>query len=139
MKTQLRFRIGLVKPGKAFVRDQVIKATDWAWRTAIFGMGGTRKRIGGAKIGVVDGQPLAVIVELQAEVPHGSPVWTIETETGLWAFCGPGAVFNDAGFGPASLGIPLERLKSIVTFNPEAKALEEGLRRTLESRSKVDG
>jgi hypothetical protein len=133
------FSIGLVRPVKARVFKATIRATDRAWRTAIFGMGGSNKRIAGARIGVVDGQPLAVIAELQSECAHGTPVWTIETEAGLWAFIGPAAIYNDAGFGPATLGITRDRLAEIVKFNPDPVALQEGLQRTIESRSKPDG
>lgn len=135
MRAQLQFGIGLVKPTKARIFRRVVKATDKAWREAIFGMGGSRKRIAGARIGPVDGQPLAVIVELQSECSPGTACWTIRTDKGLFAFAGPGAVYNDAGFGPATLALPLERLEAIVEFDPDPKALEEGLRRTLESRS----
>jgi hypothetical protein len=135
----VEFRVGIVKPVKRMVFRTTIRATDRAWRTAIFGMGGSKKRIAGAKIGVVDGQPLAVIGELPEEVADGTPVWTITTEQGLWAFAGPCAIFNDAGFGPATLGISRDRLVEIVGFDPDPAALEEGLQRTLESRSKPNG
>lgn len=138
MKTQLQFRIGLVKPAKELVVGRSIKATDKAWREAIFGLGGSRKRIGGVKIGAVDGQPLAVIAELQTEVRPGTPIWTIQGEHGIYAIAGPAAVYNDLGYGPATLGISLDRLKDLVAFNPEWAALKEGLRRTLEARSQTD-
>lgn len=130
-----RFTIGLVKPARRSVLKQTIRATDRAWRTAIFGLGGSRKRIAGAKIGIVDGQPLAVIGELPEMVREGTPVFTIETENGLYAFAGPCAVYNDLGFGPGTLGITRERLAEIVKFDPDPAALQDGLRRTIQTRS----
>lgn len=138
MKTQLRFSIGLVKPVKCIVSRRQIKATDRAWKEAIFGLGGSSKRIAGAQIGTVDMQPLAVIAELPDAVADGTPIWTIQTDTGLYAFAGPAAVYNDAGFGPATLGIPIERLREIITFNPDPDAIQDGLRRTIKSRSRDD-
>lgn len=133
MKTQLQFRIGLVKPVKALVVGRTIKAKDSAWRTAIFGMGGSRKRIGGVRLGTVDGQPLALIAELQSEIDsseHG--IWTIQGEKGLYALIGPAAVYNDAGYGPATLGLSIDRLKELITFAPDVEQMKEGLARTLE-------
>ena len=134
MKAQLRFSIGLVKPSKRLVARRQIKATDRAWREAIFGLGGSRKRIGGAQIGMIDGQPIAVIAELPEEVDTDLPHWAIETTEGLWAFVGPAAVYNDAGYGPASLGLALDRLRELVLFDLDAETLQSGLRRTLQKR-----
>lgn len=138
MQAPQRFAIGLVKPVKANVYRRAIKATDRAWREAIFGFGRTNKRIGGVQIGVVDGQPLAVIGEMPDAVAEGTPIWTIETESGLFAFAGPAAVYNDAGFGPATLGLDTDRLREIITFDPDPEKIEEGLRRTIQSRSRED-
>lgn len=135
MASILAFRIAVVKPNRRVVLFPRIRATDRAWRTAIFGIGGSSKRIGGAKIGAVRGQPLAVIGELPEEVEPHLPVWTIETESGLYAFAGPCAVYNDAGFGPASIGIDRATLESIVAFDPEPERLAAGLKKTLETRS----
>lgn len=132
--SKLRFSVGLIKPVKRLVVRRQILATDRAWREAIFGLGGTQKRIGGARIGLVGAQPLAVIAELPEEVDQDAPHWSIETDAGLWAFIGPGAVYNDAGFGPANLGITLETLQSIVRFDLPMDELQEGLRRTLQKR-----
>jgi hypothetical protein len=139
MKGVMRFSIGLVKPVKALAFKRSVRATDRAWKEAIFGLGGSSKTLASAVIGCVDGQPLKVIVESQATVRPGTPIWTIETDAGLWAFAGNGAVFNDAGYGPAALGIGLERLREIVIFNPEPKALHEALERAHKSRSQADG
>lgn len=133
-----QFGIGLVKPVKATCFRRSIKATDRAWREAIFGFGGTKRRIGGAQIGAVDGQPLAVIAELPDTLADGTPIWTIETEAGLFAFAGPAAVYNDAGFGPATLGLDVERLREIITFDPDPEKIEDGLRRTIQTRSRDD-
>jgi hypothetical protein len=135
LKSHLQFRIGLVKPDKRLIVGRTIKATDHAWRTAIFGMGGSKKRIGGVKIGAIDGQPLALIAELQTEVLPGLPIWTIQGEHGIYGIAGPGAVYNDLGYGPATLGISIDRLMDLVDFDPEPEAMKEGLRRTLEARS----
>lgn len=135
MKTQLSFHIGVVKPNKRVVRLEMVKAKDSAWRRAIFGFGGSSKRIGGAVIGMVDGQPLSVIGELPDTVADETPVWTITTDRGLFAFAGPCAVFNNAGFGPATLGITRIRLQSIVDFDPSPENMIAGLKRTLEARS----
>jgi hypothetical protein len=131
MKTQLSLRIGLIKPVKALVVGRTIKATDRAWKEAMFGLGGSRRRIGGIRLGTIDGQPLALIAELQTEVFHEHGHWTIESEKGLYALIGPAAVYNDAGFGPATLGISIDRLKELVTFNPNVVQMAEGLKRTL--------
>lgn len=130
-----KFVIGLVRPHRENVFTRSIKATDRAWREAIFGMGGSKKRIGGAKIGSVDGQPLAVIAELPEATAARLPYWTIKTDAGLWAFAGPAAVYNDAGYGPATVGLTVDRLRELVDFNPEPQAMAEGLRRTLDARS----
>jgi hypothetical protein len=134
MKTQFRFRVAVVRPGKRIVAGQTVKATDHAWRTAIFGMGGSRRRLGRAHVGMIDGQPIAVIAELPETVEEGTPVWTLTTEKGLWAFSGPAAVHNDAGFGPAPIGISLDRLKEAICFDPDPAALAKGLKKTLEQR-----
>lgn len=139
MKRQTYFRIGIVRPGKAVVLDQRIKATDRAWRTAIFGMGGSKKRIAGAKLGMIDGQPIAVIGELPDEVVEGTPIWTIQADDGLFAFAGNCAVYNDLGYGPATLGLDLERLRELINFDPEPEALQDGLRRTIQARTPKDG
>jgi hypothetical protein len=135
VKQQFYFRIGLIKPVKALIVGRTIKASDKAWREAIFGFGGTRKRLGGVKLGTVDGQPLAMIVELQTakfdRLPAGAP-WVIRGEKRMYALLGPAAVFNDAGFGPATLGISIDRLKELVTFDPDAETLGEALRQTHE-------
>lgn len=130
--SQMRFRIGLVKPVSRMIVGRTIKATDKAWREAIFGLGGSRKRIAGLKFGNVEGQPLAVITELQENIAPGTPVWTIETPRGLFAFAGPGAIYNDMGFGPGSLGVGIDRLKELIQFDPDPVALQEALQRTLE-------
>lgn len=133
-----RFHIGLVKPVKALVVSRSIKATDEAWREAIFGLGGSRKRIGGIRLGTIDGQPLALLCELQTEIVKESAYWTIESEKGLYAIIGPAAIYNDAGFGPANIGISIGRLKELVTFNPDVEQMAEGLRRTLELQESDD-
>jgi hypothetical protein len=131
----LFFNIAIIKPNRRTIVTQQIKATDRAWRTAIFGLGGSKRRIGGAQLGPVLNQPLAVIGELPEEVRAGAPVWTIRTDRGLFGFAGPCAVFNDAGFGPASIGLTRDNLLSIVEFDPDPAALAEGLKNTLASRS----
>ena len=132
MKRQLQFRIALVKPAKKLVVGRTIKATDHAWRSAIFGLGGSRKRIAGIKFGMIDGQPIAALTELQENVETGAPVWTIETPRGLFAFAGPGAVYNDLGYGPGTLGLSIDRLREMVSFDPDPATLQEALRRTLD-------
>lgn len=131
---ELSFAIGLVKPVKGLVVKRIIKATDRAWREAIFGLGGSKKRIGGVRLGTIDGQPLALIAELQTEARSNSPIWTFQAKGGVLAFMGPAAVYNDAGFGPASLGISIDRLKELVDFLPDPVTLPDGLRRTLDMR-----
>lgn len=138
MKQQIRFTIGIVRPAKKLTLVQTIKATDRAWRTAIFGMGGSRKRIGGARIGNLHGQPLAVIAELPEEVDHDQPHWAIETDDGLWAFIGPAAIYNDAGFGPATLALSHGELRDAVKFDLDVDALQDGLRRTLQVRGREE-
>lgn len=133
-KVQDAFRVGIIKPGKRIVARIPIKATDRAWRTAIFGLGGSSKRIGGVQIGNIDGQPLAVIGELPEEVDHDLPHWAIETDQGLWAFIGPCAIYNDAGYGPATLGLTADRLRELVQFDLDPEVMQEGLRRTLQKR-----
>lgn len=130
MKTDFKIRIGLVKPVKALVVGRTIKTTDRAWKEAMFGLGGSRKRIGGVRLGTIDGQPLALIAELQSEIVQGRGIWTIDAEKGPFAFIGVAAVYNDAGFGPASLGISIDRLKELVSFFPSPEKLEQALRRT---------
>ena len=132
MKTQLTFRIGLIKPAKALVVGRSIKATDRAWREAIFGFGGTRKRLGGIKLGMVDGQPLALICELQTESTTTGAPWVITGAERPYALVGPAAVYNDAGFGPATLGISIDRLREIVRFDPDPTLLLAALRNTRE-------
>jgi hypothetical protein len=134
MKVQLSFRIGIVKPVKRIIAGRTIKATDRAWREAIFGLGGSKKRIGGAKIGAVDSQPLAVIAQMPEDAGDG-PAWTISTDVGVWGFIGPAAVYNDASFGPATLGISVDRLREIVTFDPDPSELSAALAQTLKSRT----
>lgn len=130
MKQLMQFRIGLVKPVKRLVVGRTIKATDKAWREAIFGFGGTRKRLGGVRLGTVDGQPLALIAELQtAVVSEGSP-WVIRGGDRSYALIGPAAVYNDAGYGPATLGISIDRLKELVDFEPDEALMAEALRNT---------
>lgn len=130
--------IAIVKPNKAIVARHVIKATDRAWRTAIFGLGGSSKRIAGARLGTVLGQPLSVICELPAMVKPGTPIWTIQGAIGLFAFAGPAAVFNDAGYGPANLGLSVDQLRGLIGFDPDPIALAEGLANTLKAREEKD-
>jgi len=126
------FRIGLVKPAKQMVVGRSIKATDKAWREAIFGLGGSRKRIGGIKLGTVHGQPLALLAELQTEVRDGLQVFLIQGEHCTYGIAGPAAVYNDLGYGPATLGISMNQLQALVTFDPSPEALADALRRTAE-------
>lgn len=135
MKPQMTFAIGLVKPVKRRVFRRFIKATDKSWREAIFGLGGSRKRIARASIGTIDGQPIRVICELQTEIVEGVP-WMIRSDTDTFAFVGPAAVYNDAGYGPASLGIALDQLEARVTFDPEPDVLKKALQATAESKFK---
>jgi hypothetical protein len=139
MKTQLSLRIGLIKPVRALVVGRTIKATDRAWKEAMFGLGGSRRRIGGIRLGMIDGQPLALIAELQTEIVQGHGYWTIDSENGLYAIIGPAAVYNDVGYGPATLGISIDRLKELVTFNPNVVQMAEGLERTLALQESDDG
>jgi hypothetical protein len=139
MKTQFKIRIGLIKPVRRMVVGRTIKATDRAWREAMFGLGGSRRRLGGVRLGVVDGQPLALIVELQTErITDGGSPWVITGGERSYAMIGPAAVYNDAGFGPADLGISLDRLKEMVRFDPDPTLLEAALRNTKELEDSDD-
>lgn len=138
MKVQQYFAIGIVKPGKAFVARVRIKATDKEWRKAIFGMGGTKKRIAGARGFTIDGQPIAVIGELPDEVADGTTAWLLRTDKGVYGFLGPCAVYNDAGFGPATLGITVDRLRECVEFDVPPERMQEALRSTIQARTEKE-
>ncbi len=130
-----RIRICVVKPDKGTICLRQIKATDQAWREAMFGIRARKTRIAGARLGLIGIWPVATIVELPSEVEPDTKIWTIRTDEGLFALAGPGAVYNDAGFGPASIGVPLDDLRRRIQFNPDPAEVEEGLARTLAARS----
>ncbi len=129
-----RFGIAVVKPERKSVLQKTVKASDRAWKEALFGIGGSKVNLGRARVGTLGGQPLSVIVQRPAEVPDGTAVWTLRTQDGLFAFSGPGAVYGDASFGPAALLVDSDVLLAAIEFDPDPEALAEGLRNTLQKR-----
>lgn len=133
-KTVGFFRVALIKPTKRVISRVPIKATDRAWRTAIFGMGGGRKRLGGVRLGSLGISRVALICELPSEVAPNTPVWTIRTDLGLFAIAGPAALYNDIGFGPATLTATEEEVRSAINFDPDPAEMAAGLQATLTAR-----
>lgn len=129
------FRIAIIKPVKRVILRVPVKATDRAWRTAIFGMGGGSRRLGGVRLGLIGISRVALIAELQSEVADGTPVWTIRTDRGLFAIAGPAALFNDIGFGPAALTATPDELNEAINFDPSTEDMVAGLAATLEARN----
>lgn len=134
-KTIGRFQVAIIKPVKKVIVRLPVKATDRAWRTAIFGMGGGSKRIGGVRLGLIGISRVALICELPGEVAAGTPVWTIKTDLGLFAIAGPAALYNDIGFGPAALTVTPEELRDAVNFDPDPEEMRAGLEATINARN----
>lgn len=128
------FRVAIIKPVKKAILRLPVKATDRAWRTAIFGMGGGSKRLGGVRLGLIGISRVALICELPSEVADGTPVWTITTDLGLFAIAGPAALYNDIGFGPAALTVTDEELRVAVNFDPDPDEMAAGLAATIKAR-----
>lgn len=128
------FGIAIVRPSRKAVIEKTVKASDRAWRNAIFGLGGSKIALGRAQIGQIDGQPLAVLCQHFRDWPADAPHWSIRTDRGLFAFAGPAAIYGNAGFGPAAILARRESLEAAIEFDPDPATLAEGLKRTTEER-----